>query len=173
MRLRHKVCLDRIIRDKLSILRVPCLYLALISLELFHIECHLRIIHQFKCLDRLFAGCESDDESFAHWNGPRPTKWLVLRLSYDLLYNPLSCKTEAFTLVLLKTFYPPCPLCRTFRDTRRADVKLLFTVRSFALNSLIVTAMSLARASFRLGNTHLLRIRVLSYFHRKKILLHA
>lgn len=87
-------------------------------------------------------------------------------VSYDLLYNPLSCKT--FYTRFIEGFLPPYPLCSTFRDTRRADVKLSFTVRSFTSNSLIVTAMSLARASFRLANTRLLPIRILSYFRRKK-----
>lgn len=96
---------------------------------LYYIEYYLRIIHQFKYLDHLFVtGCESDDESFASSHigmaRGRQNGW-----SYDLLYNPLSCKTEAFTLVLflVEDFLPSYSLCRTFRDTRRADAKLLFT----------------------------------------------
>lgn len=98
---------------------------------------------------------------------PRPTKWHCLTtVSTTRCIIRYLARPEAFTLVLLKTFYLPIPFA--VRDTHRADVKFSFTVRSFALNSLLVTAMSLVRGSFRLGNMRLLRIRVLSYFHHKR-----
>lgn len=152
-------CLDRIIRKPESLAsfflsRWP------VRIALYYLEYYVTLLSvnsSGPIIIRLFR--ESDDESLAS-SRVRTARGRQNGMSYDPLYNPLSCKK------LLHSFLPPYSLCRTFRDARRADVKLSFTVRSFALNSLIVTAMSLARASFRSGNMRIPAF--LSYFRRKR-----
>lgn len=77
---------------------------------LYRILC--RVIHQSSEATGLsFVAKVTMNHSQSHTlEQPAADKMAYLTaVSYDLLYNPLSCKTGAFTLVLLEAFCPPIP----------------------------------------------------------------